>query len=81
MSKKANKCKSNVTKVSAPIVPWEYTSFDDTTLRESLGTIVVSQDEFENYYKVPSQVVSTHTRKITKMTNVSFTPDPIPRRI
>jgi hypothetical protein len=80
MSKKANKCKSNVTKASEPIVPWEYTSFDDTTLRESLGNLVVSQDAFENYYKVPSQVVSTHTKMI-KMTNVSFTPAPIPRRI
>ena len=78
MSKKANKCKSNVTKVSEPIVTWEYTSFDDTTLRESLGTIVISQDAFENYYKVPSQVVPIHS---TKMTNVSFTPAPIPRRI
>lgn len=79
MSKKANKCKTNVTKVSEPIVPWEYTSFDDTTLRESLGTIVISQDAFENYYKVPSQVVPT--TKMTKMTNVSITPAPIPRRI
>ena len=79
MSKKANKCKSNVTKASEPIIPWEYTSFDDTTLRESLGNIVVSQESFEKYYKV--QVEPIPTTKIKNVSSVSSKYVPISRLI
>ena len=71
--KKENK--SNDTE-SPLIVPWEYTSFDDTTLRESLGNIVVSQESFEKYYKVQVEPIPT-----TKIKNVSSKYVPIPRSI
>jgi hypothetical protein len=70
--------KSNATE-SPLIVPWEYTSFDDTTLRESLGNIVVSQESFEKYYKV--QVEPIPTKKIKNMSIVSRKYVPIPRLI